>query len=82
MRAGIGRSPPTTRRWAATGLAGPLPARVRLEVEGAELVHADDHLGIAGLDIVGPSLSPYRCRIRFFLASKSGSLDCFQVLIT
>jgi hypothetical protein len=55
---GVGRSPPTTLRRAATGLAGPLPARVRLEVEGAELVHADDHLGIAGLDIVGAVHQP------------------------
>lgn len=28
-----------------------------------------------------PSISPYWCKMRFFLASKSGSVDCFQVLM-
>jgi hypothetical protein len=55
---------------------------VRLEVEGAELVHADDHLGIAGLDVVGAVHQPVQVQDPVLLASKSGSLDCFQVLIT
>ena len=81
MRAGVGRPPPATRPPAATA-ARPLPAWVGLKVERTELVHADDHLRVAGFHIVGAVISPYRCKIRFFLASKSGSLDCFQVLIT
>jgi hypothetical protein len=56
-----------------------LPAGVGLQVEGAGLVDADYHLRVARLDVDGPvSISPYRCRIRFFLASKCGSRDCFQ----
>jgi hypothetical protein len=50
-----------------------------LEVERAELVGAADHVGVAGLDVVGAVISPSRCRTRFFLASSSGSRDCFQV---
>jgi hypothetical protein len=44
-------------------------ARRRLQVERPELVHADDHVGVAFLDVVGSSINPYRCKMRFFLAS-------------
>jgi hypothetical protein len=55
---------------------------VRLEVEGAELVHADDHLGIAGLDIVGAVHQPVQVQDPVLLGFEVRSLDCFQVLIT
>ena len=53
MRAGVGRPPPAPRRQPTTGGKSPLPARVRLEVERPELIDADDHLWVAGLDVDG-----------------------------
>ena len=58
MRAGIGRSAPTPWARPAAGAGGPLPARVWLEVERAELVHAHDHLRVAGQHVGGAVHEP------------------------
>jgi hypothetical protein len=44
---------------------------VASEVERAELVHAHDHVRVAGQHVSGAVMSPYRCRMRF-LISKAG----------
>jgi hypothetical protein len=60
VRAGVGRPPPATPVLpTTTTTAGrPLPAWVRLEVERAELIHADDHVRVAVQDVVGSIHQP------------------------
>jgi hypothetical protein len=53
VRAGVGGTPAPARLWPATPAAGPLAARVGLEVERPELVDADDHLRVAVQDVLG-----------------------------
>jgi len=53
-----------------------------LQVERPELVMQNTTAGSPSSGNAVPSAIAYRSRIRFFFASKSGSLDCFQVLIT
>ena len=67
MGSPVGRPPPRDRA-AATGQC-PLPSRMGLQVERAELVDADDHVQITVPDIDRAVPQPYRCRIRFFLRS-------------
>jgi hypothetical protein len=52
VRAGGGR-PPAARSRPTAGAGGPVAAGVGLEVERAELVDADDDVGIADLDVDG-----------------------------
>jgi hypothetical protein len=61
MWALVGRPPPAAWGWSATAAVGPLPARMRLEVQRPELVQAQDHIGVAGLAVLGgpaPLLEP------------------------
>jgi hypothetical protein len=52
LRAGGSRRPPSaTRPYAAATTAG--PPRVRLQIQRAELVHADNHIWVAVQDVVG-----------------------------
>jgi hypothetical protein len=53
VRAGVGGPPSAPRRQPTTGSKGPLPARVRLEVERPELIDADDCIWVARLGIDG-----------------------------
>jgi hypothetical protein len=66
---------------AATARGRPLPAGMRLDFERPELVQQMTTSGSPAWTSV-PSISPYRCRMRFCLVSKSGSLLCFQVVTT
>ena len=50
-----------------------------LEVEGPELIDADDDLGVSGSGRGDPVGDAYSSSTRFFLASKSGSVEDFQV---
>ena len=79
VRAGVGRPATSRRPLSAATAGGPVAAGVGLQVQWAELIDADDDVGIAGWTSTVPSIRPYRCRMRFFLAWKSGSVDCFQV---
>jgi hypothetical protein len=56
-----------------------MAAGMGLEVERPELVDADDHVGVAGLDVVGAIHEPVQVQDAVLLGSKSGSCDCFQV---
>jgi hypothetical protein len=58
VRAGVGRAPPAARPWPAAGAGRPLPAGVGLQVQRAELVDADDHLRVAGLNLAGAVHQP------------------------
>jgi hypothetical protein len=58
MGAGVGGPPPAARLPSAATAGCPLPAGVGLEVERAELVQADDHLGAAGFHVVGAVHQP------------------------
>jgi hypothetical protein len=49
----VGRPPAVARGRAPAAAVGPLPTRVGLEVERAELVQAHDHIRVAGLGVLG-----------------------------
>jgi hypothetical protein len=55
---------------------------MRLEVERAELINADDHVRVARLDIDGAVHQAVQVQDAVLLASKSGACDCFQLLLT
>jgi hypothetical protein len=81
MRAGVGRPPPATRPRTATP-GCPVAAWVGLEVERAELVHADDYLRVAVADVVGAVHQPVQVQDAVLLGLEAESSDYFQVLIT
>jgi hypothetical protein len=54
---------------------------MRLEVERPELIDADDHIWVTRLGIDGAVHQAVEAQDPVLLASKSGSLDCSQVLI-
>lgn len=76
VRAGVGGADPARLRTRRPRLA----SRLRLQVERTELIEADDDIGVAGPGSESPSAIAYSSKIRFFLASKSGSLERFQLL--
>ena len=55
---GVGGPPPAARPGTATTPGRPLPTRVGLQVERAELIDADDHLRVAGLHVAGAVHQP------------------------
>jgi hypothetical protein len=58
VRAGVGGPPSAARARPTAGAGRPLPAGVGLQVQRAELVDADDHLGVAGLNVAGAVHQP------------------------
>lgn len=76
VRAGVGGADPARSCPWRPGF----PVRLRLQVERPELVQADDDVGSSAPCSVSPSAIAYSSRIRFFLSSKAGSFERFQVL--
>jgi hypothetical protein len=72
VRAGIGRPPPATRPRVASTAARPLPARVGLEVERAELVHADDYVRVSIQNVVGAVHQPVQVQDPVLLGFEIG----------
>ena len=72
LAAGVGGAAAAPRRaaglFALAAHRGPLPAWPRLQVERAEFIHADHHLGVARARATFRSATAYRCSMRDFLA--------------
>ena len=69
---GVGGPPPAARPRAATTPGRPLPTRVGLEVERAELIDADDHVRVAGLDVASAVHQPVQVQDAVLLGLEVG----------
>jgi hypothetical protein len=70
--AGVGRPATPPGLGASTTLDCPMAAGMGLEVERPELIHAEDHVGVAGFDVVGAIHEPVQVQDAVLLGFEVG----------